>query len=346
MTMKLRLLLMGGVLLALGCDAEFDPDYQLKKARVLALQAEPPQPQVGASTTLRALLYLPDQEAPSYRWSWCPAPTVAENGFACPIDQAGFEAFLGLPAGQAPSLDLGTGETAVLTNIFAPDMLAKLCAGQLDGASADVGADVGLWTCASAGFPITVRMEFQTPAMAQADPNHWLPSVFKIFLPTDATQPGNQNPVLGSLATIAPEPGQELDDAASATLARNLEYKLRLAMEASVSETFRGWTRDSLGGFVKDTNNNYVIGQVQEIINLKWYVEGGDLGNDTVEGDDTGLNPYASIPQPLTNATDNFWKTPKLDDYPKERARIIVVARDDRGGVGWTSAAVTLGAQP
>ena len=345
MTMKTALL-MGGVLLVLGCGSDFDPDYRLVKARVLALQADPPQPQVGAATTLRALVYLPQDETPSYHWSWCPAPTVAENGFACPIDQAGFETFLGVGAGQAPALDLGTGETAVLTNVFAPDMLAALCSGQATGAS----ASVGLWACASGGFPITVRMEFQTPSMATADPNRWLPAVFKVFLPTEptsATQPSNQNPVLGGLASIAPAPGQTLDDTASVTLQRNLEYNLRLAMDASVSETFRGWTRDSQGGYTTDASGNHVIGDVQEIISLKWYVEGGDLGNANGDGGaDTGYNPYAAIPQPISNATDNFWKTPKLEDYGKDRARIIVVARDDRGGVGWTSAAVTLEAQP
>jgi hypothetical protein len=343
MTMRLPSLLMGGVLLLLGCGSDFDPDYQLKKARVLALQADPPQPQFGTTTTLRALLYLPQDETPSYHWSWCPAPTVAESGFACPIDQAGFETFLGVGAGQAPSLDLGTGETAVLTNVFAPEMLAALCSGQATGAS----ASVGFWACASGGFPITVRMEFQTPSMALTDPNHWLPAVFKVFLPTDATQPSNQNPLLGTLATIAPLPGQPLDDTASVTLRRNLEYKLRLAMETTVSETFRGWTRDSQGGYSTDASGNHVIGDVREIISLKWYVEGGDLGNDNGDGgSDTGYNPYAAIPQPITNATDNFWKTPKLKDYGNDRARIIVVARDDRGGVGWTSAAVTLEAQP
>jgi hypothetical protein len=64
----------GAVLLFLGCGSRFDPDYRLMKARVLALQADPPQPQLGTATTVRALLYLPDGETPSYHWSWCPAP--------------------------------------------------------------------------------------------------------------------------------------------------------------------------------------------------------------------------------------------------------------------------------
>src|SRR5512140_2384264 len=167
------------VLPGLGCSSDFDPDWRLGKARVLAVQADPPQPRFGSSTTLRALLYLPAHEAPVYHWSWCPAPTSADDGFACPIDQVGFDKLLGLGLDQAPSLDLGAGETATLTNVFAPEALAALCAGRADapltdgvvgdgGTGSDAGAaasaGVGPWICASAGFPVTVRMEFRTPS--------------------------------------------------------------------------------------------------------------------------------------------------------------------------------------
>jgi hypothetical protein len=59
-------------------------------------------------------------------------PTSADNGFECPIDQAGFDQMLGLGPGQAPSLDLGIGETATLTNLFPPETLAALCTGNAD----------------------------------------------------------------------------------------------------------------------------------------------------------------------------------------------------------------------
>jgi hypothetical protein len=360
MIMRSPALLIGGALLALGCSSDFTPDYRLVKPRVLALQANPPQPQQGSTTTLRALLYLPENETPSYHWSWCPAPTVADNGFACPVEQAAFAASLGLAPAEAPSLDLGTGETAVLTNVFAPDLLAALCSGKADvtltgGVSVDGGSagaaaagtapglgQWGLWTCTSAGFPITVRMEFQTPSMSQA-----VAAVGQVFLPTDATLPGNQNPVVGGLATVLPAPGTDLDDAASIALRRHVKYRLQTAMDPAVSQTFRGWTRDNLGGYIVDGSGKHVIGDVQEIIRLKWYVEGGDLSdvNDS-DGGDTGYNPYAAAPQPFSAALELNWKTPKQIDYGKDRARIIVVARDDRGGVGWTSAAVTLEPQP
>lgn len=345
-------------LLGLGCSDDFDPDWRLGKARVLAVQADPPQPSFGSSTTLRALLYLPTQETPSYHWSWCPAPTSADDGFACPIDQAGFDKLLGLGPDQAPSLDLGAGETATLTNLFAPEVLAALCAGRADalltdgmagdggtGASAAGSAGVGPWTCASAGFPVTVRMEFRTPSMGQS-----AVSAFKVFLPTDASLPGNENPAPGGLAVIEPASAplsQPLDDAGSVSLARKLKNQLRLDLNASVSETFRGWTRDELGGYRFDASGNHVIGEVREIVALKWYVEGGELGDGNVnDAGDTGYNPYTADPKPFSAALEMDWKTPKQADYARDRARIVVVVRDDRGGVGWTQATVGLEPQP
>jgi len=52
---------MAGVALALlACSrSDFNTPTLLNKPRILAIQAEPPQPALGASTTLRALVYQP-----------------------------------------------------------------------------------------------------------------------------------------------------------------------------------------------------------------------------------------------------------------------------------------------
>jgi hypothetical protein len=336
-------------LLALGCSDPFTPDYRLVKARVLALQADPPQPQLGESTTLRALLYLPDGTGtPSFHWTWCPAPTSSDDGYGCPIDQAGFDQLMGSAAGQAPSLDLGTGETAVFANPFPADMLAALCSGNAAlasgrGAAGDAGDSSVVWSCGTGGFPITVRLELQTPSMDKV-----AAAVFKIYLPTDATQPGNNNPIVGGVSIVDPPPSGVPDDSGLPTLKRHLQYKIALDMDTSVSETFIGWTIDSLGGWATDDAGKHIIGSVQEIISVKWYVEGGDLGDDAGNGGaDTGYNPYATTPlQTIADANENYWKTPKQSDYDKMPASVIVVIRDNRGGVNWTSAAFNLETQP
>jgi hypothetical protein len=86
MTMRKNILLASALAL-LGCgNRNFNRPDLLNEPRILAVQAEPPQPSVGTSTTLRALVYQPPgtsdggacanaNAAPTYAWSWCPLPT-------------------------------------------------------------------------------------------------------------------------------------------------------------------------------------------------------------------------------------------------------------------------------
>jgi hypothetical protein len=417
MTMRITPLATGVALFALGCGSDFTPEYRLEKTRVLALQADPPQPRFGESTTLRSLLYLHDNDTPvSYHWTWCPLPTVSVDGYKCAVDQAGFDSLLGSMTGQAaPSLDLGTNETATFVNVFPASTLAAICsasagatlaasevdagvAGNDAGVAWDGGAstaipdggvatedggglpddgsvaeddggvaanwtapadvsDAGtaggmpltkIFTCASAGFPVTVRLDFQTADMV-ARFEKPASAVFKVFLPIDDILQGNQNPVLGGLTLIDPDnpdpsAAQALDQAGSVTLKRKVKYKLVVDMPVSDAENYTGWTRDNLGGYVVDKKTGqHVIGDVQEILSLNWYVEAGDLGdNGGRRGGNTGFNPYAAAPQPFSKAQENYWKLPLTSDYKPGSAKIYVLVRDDRGGVGWTSATVAL----
>jgi len=123
---------MAGVALALlACSrSDFNTPTLLNKPRILAIQAEPPQPALGASTTLRALVYQPPlgdggTAGVTYSWSWCPLPMSATDPSQCPIDQAvASQLFASLPG--VPALDLGSGETATFTNSFPASMLASL----------------------------------------------------------------------------------------------------------------------------------------------------------------------------------------------------------------------------
>ncbi len=222
-----KAILLASVLALLGCsNGDFNRPELLNRPRILAIQAEPPQPTLGASTTLRALVYLPPAPAAAgscatgsasatYRWSWCPLPTTSSNGYVCPIDQNGMDQlFSALGLGPAPLLDLGTGETATFVNPFPAQLLFGLCRGDVSllPASTDAGAAVGgsgarqssAFTCdlsagddtshpessRPVGFPITISLTVTPPCATTT-----LPAVFTMHLPTDDSIPGNQNPV-------------------------------------------------------------------------------------------------------------------------------------------------------
>jgi hypothetical protein len=225
-----------------------------------------------------------------------------------------------------------------------------------------------IFNCGSAGFPVTVRLDFVI-ANAQNLKEQPGSAVFTLYLPIDDALPGNQNPVPGVIKWASPDTenmslAEPLDQLGSVAFIRGTKYKLFLGMAETESEGFYGWTRytpeeakqenKAAGGykFVPSVEGNeHVLGDAQEILNLNWYVEGGDLGDHGGErGATSAYNPYAEAlsQSPFEKMMEKQWKTPAPADYKPEMARIFVVVRDDRGGAGWTSATVTLdsGSQP
>lgn len=72
---------------------------------------------------------------------------------------------------------------------------------------------------------------------------------------------------------------------------------------------------------------------------MSWYDECGDFGANGLGGRRTGyLGDPSNANSTFENATQNTWNIPKdgcASDYP----RMIVVVRDNRGGVAWTDGA-------
>src|ERR1017187_1555657 len=150
-------ILLASTLALLGCgNRNFNRPDLLNEPRILAIQAEPPQPTVGTSTTLRALVYQPpvtsDGDAcadpgTTYAWSWCPLPYVldANNNYVCPFSQASMDqAWAALGASSATPLDdFSTDEAAPLTNPFPAALLYGLCRGEI-GPFSPAGAPTGM----------------------------------------------------------------------------------------------------------------------------------------------------------------------------------------------------------
>jgi len=311
MTLHRRLLC--GLLAAslAGCGASFDSRTLLTKLRVLALQAAPVNPAQGETTTLTPLVYSPSDTAFDFAWSWCPLLGQPNDGYVCPIaydDAAAMLAAAGVTA-TLPPFDLGTGPAATFTNPFAPDLLAALCEAGFDGQALD---------CRN-GFPIRVSVRVtQGPASQVA--------TTVVRLPVAAGAPSNANPVLGALSVDLSAGTQVLDDAGSVQVPRLADSPLHVAVDDAQAETYVGRGLD--GG----------AATLRETLLFSWFAELGDFHDNRTLFIDGVEN--------LADATTDTWTPPAAREDARALSRLIVVVRDDRGGVGWTTATATLEPTP
>ena len=337
--------LFASALALFGCgDRNFNKPERLFEPRILAVQAEPPQPSHGTSATLRTLVYFPDSGAgATYKWGWCPLPVNSDD--QCPIGQPEFDQiYTALGLGTAPSLDLGTGETASFTNPFSAQLLLALCNGDVSislgagsaTASAVDGGSKSMFTCDLAAdnntpiyFPITISLVVTPSGLAE------LPAIFTVHLPIDETIPGNTNPVLDGIRVT--DTGEWLEEeASSVSLARQQRINLDLNLSQSSSETL-------VRPRTSDKANQELL--TREKLNLWWFAEAGDFGHAGLGGRTTGYLPNSDPTvdaQSFSDAISNIWTLPKLDDYAQTKSRIVVVVSDGRDGVAWTSAAASL----
>jgi hypothetical protein len=149
--------------------------------------------------------------------------------------------------------------------------------------------------------------------------------------------------------------GWELDDRGSVTIARQQHLSIQPGISIDSSEYMpQPGTLDD----VSDSNGNILGTMHFERLNFAWFAEAGDFGSDGKGGRNTGYLPgipdspatssvRASADQAgFDSAISNRWTLPLFSDYPTSSARIIVVVRDSRGGVSWTSGAAKLESTP
>jgi hypothetical protein len=307
--MKHLTILVAALLLAAGCGADFEPYNRLSKLRVLAIRSEPPAPAPGESATLTPLIYTPEGDPPvSYAWSWCPAPGLASSGYPCLVSE---DELRQAGAGAAvPAYDLGSGATASFTHGVDPQILQKLCEG-LPGASEKPDCE--------GGFPIQIRVTVSTADEQQV-------TVSTLRLRLDASAPPNQNPHLEGLAAVLDGTPQAIGDTPTLELPRKVETVIRATVPPEDAELYQG--KDSAGN----------PGEVRERLTLSWFVESGDLHD--------GRTGFIDGVTSLDDALQDRWKPATVKDYPRDSSRIIVVVRDNRGGVAWLGGAVRLVVAP
>jgi hypothetical protein len=299
--------------LGAGCSNDFDPYNRLNSLRVLAIRSEPPAPAPGETTTLSALVFTPVQgTAVTYAWSWCPFAGSANQGYPCQVtaEQAAMLAGAGV---TLPGFDLGTGESAQLANAIDPAILARLCAGQ---------PGVPELPDCEGGFPVQVRLVVTGAGES-------VTSVRQLRLRFDPTTPPNTNPHIDGLAATIMNVDQSIGDMPTITLPRDEETVIKAQVPLEVSEMYRG----------KDDDDQ--IADVRERLIFSWFIESGDTDNPQ-----TSFIQTKTTMIPLERASRAKWTPAKTKDYPAATSRLIVVLRDNRGGVAWRSGIVSLGATP
>jgi hypothetical protein len=317
MTWIRTLLLLAPAALAVGCSGEdFTPISRLDKLRVLAVRGEPVNPAQGESTTFELLVYTPaDLPAANstYEWSWCPLLGAAADGYTCPIKSDAEVAALATQLGATeppPPLQLGTEAQPSYKNVFPAASLAAFCQNGFGEFKPD---------CEN-GFPIRILVKVRNGGQEVV-------ATAVVRLPVDAT-PSNLNPVIDGLeAEISDMPAQPIDEAGTVELPRLYAAVIRAKVDVvAQSEPFMGTDDDGKPAMVK------------ERLVLSWYSEQGDL-----ESIQTAYIPDKSD---LDRLTDNKLEPKTKEDDPADTSRVIVVLRDNRGGVSWTTGVVRLGANP
>jgi hypothetical protein len=321
------------------CDNDISSSSRLRRPRLLAVQAEPPNPAFGQSTTLRPLVYLPPGESVTYEWSWCPVPTTPDDGYKCPVDQAAVDS-LSASTGLAniPPLFLGDTETIEIRNPFPPALLASLCAG--DNAATDLffgGASTGksaqTYSCTPATLPMQVMLTIRGSISDTG--------VVSLRLPIDDTTPGNSNPIITGVSVALPEPARRLDDSGVVVVPRDKKVKLHAEVDPAQVEPYLDRQIGPDDQYVKDDKGQYVLGPTAERLTVYWFSEGGGFVDRSTSWAPSDLDSHG---QPLAFAAgmENDWSTPKVADYAAASSLVLVVVRDSRGGVAWTHGIATL----
>jgi hypothetical protein len=177
-----------------------------------------------------------------------------------------------------------------------------------------------------------------------------LTAISEMYLPIDANAPANQNPVVGPMRIVRPLSETTLDNEGAITVPRNVELHMELEMEASVSEPYRMRLKNTKSEYLKDALGNYLFEDKQENINAAWYAEDGDFGEGDNDSSRSGFSPGAKDVGgnliPFNLVREMVWRAPKVIDNPKSQMRLIVVLRDNRGGINWQMVRVGLEATP
>jgi hypothetical protein len=294
------------------CDDDFSPYNRLDKLRVLAVQGEPVDLRPDGAVTLTPLVYAPAGHGVTFHWSWCPLAGPRDSGWPCLLSAEALSAALGVPL---PASDLGISDTATLAGLPAA-VPGALCAGRVGEQPLPVTP-----RC-DRGLPLAVRLEAR--GTGPDGTTDQLVAFHTLYLRTDAG-PDNRNPSLGGLLLDPDGMPQPITDDGAGSVVLGEPMTLGAVVYEAMAERYPGRAEE---GEPADARERLV---------LTWFVEVGETRFMRTSFQEGTI--------PWSEATRNRWDLPPAPDVGgATSARLIVVLRDHRGGVGWRSGRVQLSA--
>jgi hypothetical protein len=292
-----------------GCEVDFEPYSRLTSLRVLAIKSEPAAPAPGEEVLLTPLVYTPmPDDAVTYAWSWCPLPGDADKGHPCLTTEADFAATVAREDGSAPSFDLGNQPTARFVHPLDGATIARLCA--------ETERRTGLPDC-EGGLPVQIKVVVETASKR-------IEAVRVLRLRSDAETGRNSNPAVDGMTAEMEELLPVTEDAAL-QIPRREDTVIRANVSEDAAERYSG------------TDENGNPADLRERLLLSWFVESGDV----VDSKTSFIDGFT----PLEDVIRTKWKPATAKEYARDTARLVVVIRDDRGGVGWCTGTVRLRAR-
>ena len=302
-----------------GCNDNLPIASFVDKLRVLAIQASPAEVAPGEVARLSPLV-VGGTGALSALWLACRTDPTAPSTHPCGIDELDGSALPDACGAQANGATCALDDQLYTTVTAAGSLVGSDGTGQLlvTLVVADTGsaADCYLGTLKNSGLP--------------TEPDHCVIAYKRVSL---ATTPTNHNPEIAGF-TFTEKGGA-------------VQSLLTGEATASLSSSTKHRTTDTLGMVRADDAAEVEADGSYENLALSWFTDAGaiDGGRSSFDPPSCGSQTQCAMKEPLTSATTD-WKAPTADERttqaPDGRVRFWAVLRDDRGGVGWRSGALTL----
>ncbi len=328
---------------ALVACGEFSDDEarfsELDRLRVLAVRSEPADLVPGEVATLSALTFEPRQRELEYAWSWCPSRREIPEGGTCRIEEVDLRAAWDAldTDRELPPYDLGTNAEAELTHVFTPDVLEPLCAA-LSANEQDM--EQALLTCLL-GLEVSVGVSVRSAGEE-------VTAVKRLVLLAGDIEAleRNQNPAPTGELQVS-DVLDEMFVAEGGALLPEHEYALDLVLDEAVAESF---LPIALPGAALGERR-------RETLVMSWFAThgefvaedgpgDGDLGDGDGDGPGGGggegeRTTFVDGQNDFGALLENQWVLPRTLD--SSEATLVLVLRDERGGVGWAQHRFALG---